>query len=159
MTDFFKDFITTENTPEFNGYNTKVCRLTGPSVSPRNKSVYMPLIHMPPADPSTMMTVLVGTKRLTPEAGQEFTIFTCDQQLYRVLIQVIWAYREQFSNVVLRLGGIHMLMSFVGAVGSLMGESGLAEVMNATISGVAKMLNGKKVPQNVRALHKIADEL
>ena len=42
-----------------------------------------------------------------------------------------------------------MLMSFVGAVGSLMGESGLAEVMNVGFSGVAKMLNGKKFPQNV----------
>ena len=43
-------------------------------------------------------------------------------------------------------------MSFVGAVGSLMGESGLAEVMNAGFSGVALMLNGKKFPHNVKEL-------
>ena len=42
-----------------------------------------------------------------------------------------------------------MLMRFVGAVGSLMGESRLAEVMNAGLSGAAKMLNGKNFPQNV----------
>ena len=75
-----------------------------------------------------------------------------DLQLYIVSLQVIWAYPEQFSNVVLRLGGMHILMSFVGAVGSLMGESGLAEVLNAGFSGVVKMLNGKKFPQNARAM-------
>ena len=123
-----------------------------------NKAVYIPLIDMPPVDHSTMMTALIEANRLTSEAGQEFTIFTCDQQLYRVSLQVIWAYPEQFSNVVLRLGGMHMLMSFVGAVGSLMKESGLVEV-NTGFSGVAKMLNGKKFPQNIRALRIIVEEL
>ena len=51
-----------------------------------------------------------------------------------------------------------MLMSFVGAVGSLMEESGLVEV-NTGFSGVAKMLNGKKFPQNIRALRIIVEEL
>ena len=74
--------------------------------------MYMPLIDMPPADLSMMMTVLVEVNRLTLEAGQEFTIFTY-LQLYRISLQVIWAYPEQFSNVVLCLGGMHMLMRFV----------------------------------------------
>ena len=52
-----------------------------------------------------------------------------------------------------------MLKSFFGAMGSLMGESGLADVMNAGFSGVGKMLNGKKFPQNVRALRIIVEEL
>jgi hypothetical protein len=61
--------------------------------------------------------------------------------------------------VVLRLGGMHMLMSFVGAVGSLTAQTGLAEIMNEACSGVAKMLSGKKFPQNVRALRIVAEEL
>ena len=141
--EFFKDVISSENIPEFNGYNTKLCRLAGLSVSPSNKAVYITLIDMPPVDHSTMMTALIKANRLTSEAGQEFTIFTCDQQLYRVSLQVIWAYPEQFSNVVLRLGGMHMLMSFVGAVGRLMEESGQVEVTNAGFSGVAKMFMGR----------------
>ena len=50
-------------------------------------------------------------------------------------------------------------MSFVCAVGSLTGEKGLAEVMNTGFSGIAKMLNGKKFPQNVRVLCIIVEEL
>jgi hypothetical protein len=52
-----------------------------------------------------------------------------------------------------------MLMSFVGAVGSLMTETGLAEVMNEAFSGDAKMLSWKTFPQNVRALRIVAEEL
>ena len=157
--EFFKDVISSETIPEFNRYNTALCILDGLSASPRNKAVYMPLIDMPPVDHSTMMTTLIEANRLTSEAGQEFNIFTCDQQLYRVSLQIIWAYPEQFSNVILRLGGMHMLMSFVGAVGSLMDESGQVEVTNAGFSGVAKMLNGKKFQLNVRALRIIVEEL
>ena len=40
-----------------------------------------------------------------------------------------------------------------------MAESGLAEVMNEAFSGVAKMLSGKKFPQNVRALRIVVEEL
>ena len=111
--EFFKDVITSENISEYNGYNTKLCRLAGLSMAPRNKSVYMLLIDMPHADPITMMTAFVEAKRFTLEACQEFTIFTCGQKLHRVSLQVIWPYPEQFSNVVLRLGDMHMLMSFL----------------------------------------------
>ena len=47
----------------------------------------------------------------------------------------------------------------MGAVGSLIAETGLAEIINEAFSGVAKMLSGKKFPQNVRALRIVAEEL
>lgn len=54
---------------------------------------------------------------------------------------------------------MHCLMSFVGSIGSLMAESGLAEIMSAVFGGVPKMLSGKKFPQNVRALRIVAEEV
>ena len=71
----------------------------------------------------------------------------------------MWIYPERFSKFVPRLGGMHTLMNFVGAVGTLMAESGLAEIMQATFGGVTKMLSGKKFPQNVRALCMVVEEL
>ena len=56
-----------------------------------------------------------------------------------------------FPQVIPRLGGMHMPMSFVGAVGTLMTDSGLAEVLASTFAGVGKMLTGKKFPMNMRA--------
>ena len=50
-------------------------------------------------------------------------------------------------------------MSFVEAVGSLMSNTGLTEIMQTTFGGVPKMLTGKKFPQNARALRMVVEEL
>ena len=63
-----------------------------------------------------------------------------DQQLYRVAVNVVWLYPELSDDFVLRLGGIHALMSFVGSVGAVMGNGGLEEVLKAAFDGVTQML-------------------
>ncbi|KAG0714324.1 hypothetical protein GWK47_014367 [Chionoecetes opilio] len=114
---------------------------------------------MTPSDPDTMMTALAQAQHLTQQTGQEFVVFTCDLQLYRVALHVMWTYPDRFPNVIMGLGRIHSLMSFVGSVGTLMAESGLAEVMSAVFGGVPKMLSGKKFPQHVRALRLVVEEV
>jgi len=71
-------------------------------------------------------------------------VFTGDLQLYRVAVNIVWAYSEQFDDVVLRLGGMHTLMSFVGCVSTLMTEDGLYEIMDSTFGGFSKMLKCEK---------------
>ena len=71
----------------------------------------------------------------------------------------MWVYPELSDDFVLRLGGMHTLMSFVGSVGALMGNSGLEEVLKAAFGGVTRMLTGKCFPQNTRALQMVAEEL
>ncbi len=77
---------------------------------------------------------------------------TDDQQLYKVAVNVMWVYPEKFSLFVPRLGGMHMLMSFVGCVGVLMADSSLEDVRKSSFGSVSQMLTGKRFPQNVRAL-------
>ena len=50
-------------------------------------------------------------------------------------------------------------MSLAGAVGTLMQGSGLSEVLESTFAGVAKMLSGKKSPQNIRAMRLVLEEM
>ena len=73
---------------------------------------------------------------MTQITNQSITIFTVDQQLYRITVNALWAYPEQFENFIPRLGGMHMLMSFVGTVGTLMNNTGLEELMNSAFGGV-----------------------
>ena len=156
---FLQDVLISEDCPEFNGYNARLNRVHGQASMPKTKASYLPLIDMTPSDPNTMMTALAEAQRQTAQSGQDFTVFTCDQQLYRVAMKVIWAYPEKIVKVVLRLGGMHTLMSFVGSVGTLMAETGLTDVMEAAFAGTGKMLTGKKFPQNVRALRMVVEEL
>lgn len=52
-----------------------------------------------------------------------------------------------------------MLMSFVGAVGTLMAGTSLAEILESVFGGVSKMLIGKKFPMNIRAMRMLTEEL
>ena len=126
---------------------------------PKTVANYLPLIDMIPSDPDTMMTAMVQAQKLTENTGQKYVVFTCDLQLYRVALQILWVYPKKFQNVILRLGGMHALMSFIGCVGTLMAESGLSEILDGTFAGVSKMILGKKFPQNVRALRLLTEEL
>ena len=54
---------------------------------------------------------------------------------------------------------MHMLMSFVGCVGTLMADTELKEVMESAFGGVTKLLSGKNFPQNVRGLRLVVEEL
>ena len=156
---FLEDIISVPNTPEFGGYNTGCSRKQGHATKGRTKAVYLPLIDMAPAEPTTMLTAMVEAQKLTNSTGQVYTIFTNDQQLYRIVVNITWVYGEMFLNFIPRLGGMHTLMSFVGAIGTLMAETGLEPIMNAAFGGVSKMLTGKKYPQNIRALRMVVEEL
>ena len=65
----------------------------------------------------------------------------------------------KLKHLIPRLGDMHMIISFVGAVGYLMAGSGIEENLSSTFSGVSKILSGKKFPQNVRALRLLAEEI
>ena len=156
---FLQDVSMLDSCPEFNGCNTRHCREAGQYINSKTNADYLPLIDMTPSDPDTIMTAMCKAQAISGKYGQEFTVFTGDLQLNRVAVNIIWAYPEQFDNVILRLGGMHFLMSFVGSVGTLMAESGLSEIMESTFGGVSKMLTGKKFPQNMRALRLVVEEL
>jgi hypothetical protein len=67
---------------------------------------------------------MVEAQRLTNETGQVVTIFTADQQLYRIVVDITWVYPDLFKNFIPKLKGMHMLMSFVGAIGTPMCNRG-----------------------------------
>jgi len=104
---FLHDVLIHEKCPEFNGYNTRLCRDQGHTIASKTKIVYLPLIDMPPAHPSTMFTSMMKAQPICQKIGQEYVLFTCDQQLYRVALQVKWDNPDVSNNVYLRLGGMH----------------------------------------------------
>ena len=131
-------------TPEHSGYNTKLARESGQSALDETTCLYTPLIDLPPAERSTIYTATLEAQKKTEETGQQYTILTFDQQLYKILIDLKWTYPKAFENVIARLGGMHLLMSFLGCIGSLMSNTGLDELMRAAFAGVDKMLLGNK---------------
>ena len=122
--------------------------------------MYTPLIDQKPSDPGSILTCLTEAIRLTEETGQEYTIMVFNQQLYKMLVDILWVYPFRFQKVIARLGGMDLLMSFIGCIGNLMKNSGLEEVLASAFAGMEKLLTGSKYfPQNVRALRMVVEEL
>ena len=105
------------------------------------------------------MSAMLKERAVTETTGQEYVVFTADQQLYRVDVHVMWENRVLLGNIFLRLGGMHLLMSYVGCIGSLMAGSGIVEVLSEAFGGVLTTLTGKKYPDNVRTLRMLVEEL
>ena len=100
---------------------------------------------MIPAEPDTILTAMCESQRLSEGAGQDYTILTCDQQLYKIAVQVQWNQPESFSKMLIRFGGMHMLMSFLGAIGTLMKGTGLEEIMSQVFGRVKKMSRWQEI--------------
>ena len=103
-----------------------------------------------------MLTSMVDSEKVTNAAGQKITVFTADQQLYSVVLDIMWADRDRWMLFVPRLGGMHWLMTFIGSVGALMAGSGLKEILSSTFAVSDKMLQEKIFPMNLRAFRFVA---
>ena len=156
---FIKDSLTKNDVPDYNGYCTAEARIDGKPLLPQTKILYQPYIDEPPTDPSTILTAMEDAEQITQAAGQKYTIFTADQQLYAIVLNIISCNPERWKFFIPRLGGMHWLMSFIGACGSLMKGSGLHQYLSSAFAGVNKMLVGKKFPMNMRALRLAAIEI
>ena len=78
-------------------------------------------------------------------------VMTFDQPLYWKAMMII-RYQPHDSDLkcmVLRLGGFHMQMSFLGSIGHLMADSGLHKLLEIAYT-VSYMLTGKAVSRAVR---------
>jgi hypothetical protein len=83
-------------------------------------------------------------------------IVTFDQPLYWKAMMII-ANSDDSSpirQIVLKLGGFHTLMSFIGCIGQLMEGLGLQDLLNLVYATntVPHMLSGKAISRAIRGL-------
>ena len=86
--EFVKSIATNPKTPEHSGYNTRYVRELGALKGKKTMAVHTPLIDQTPSDPTTIMTAMTEAKRITDTTGQKYTIFTCDQQPCKLLVDI-----------------------------------------------------------------------
>jgi hypothetical protein len=81
-------------------------------------------------------------------------VITFDQPLFWKAMFIIQSEDSNSSlkSIVLRLGGFHTKMSFLGAVGHIMADTGLSETLQTiyTDDTVPHMLSGKAISRSIR---------
>ena len=60
-------------------------------------------------------------------------IITCDLQLFKIAAQNEWNQPKKFEKMTIRLGRMHLLMSFLGCIGFLMKGKGKGANLDAFI--------------------------
>ena len=144
---------------EWSGTMTNLAREMGKTPSAANQFVFGPLIDSPPAHPDTVLTTLIFIEKFMKQHGMSYIHLSADMQLYKVILQIKWSQPTKWSNLIVRPGGMHTLMSFCGCIGVLMNGSGLEELLSVAFKGVSYMLNGKAWPKAVRGLRMVVTAL
>ncbi|WAR17805.1 hypothetical protein MAR_032399 [Mya arenaria] len=115
--------------------------------------IFMPMIDLDPGDLSCIYTTLLFVENHATRYAVT-PILTFDQPLYWKAFNVILneAADSPLHKVVLRLGGFHTIMSFLGSIGHLMQGSGLNEVLETVYASNAVMhiATGKAVARGIR---------
>ena len=113
----------------------------------------IPFINLDPRDLSTIYTALSFAVRECNKSNQRSCIVTFYQPLYIKAAQVVASCEAELDIVTVRLGGFHLLMSYMGAVGYIMSGSGLEEVWGLVYAkaSVTHMTSGHAYSRALRA--------
>lgn len=119
----------------------------------KSSVLFLAMIDLDPGNP----TCIFSTLSYVCEQAKTYNIppvLTFDQPLFWKALLIIeaepsWSY---LKNVVLRLGGLRMEMSFMGCIGHLMAGSGLEQVLETVYAenAVKHILSGKVIARAVR---------
>ena len=104
----------------------------------------LPIIDLQSSNPTCIFIVHQAEK-----LGIKTPCVTFDQPLWYKALAII---EEQNLNVVCRLGGFHLLMSFLGSIGHLMGGSGIDELLEQVYASnvIHHILSGKAFARAIR---------
>ena len=86
---------------------------------------YLPIILAPAHEFDTLNTVVKRCMAISSRIWQEHTVITVDQSLYYRLMELKWSLPQYQDKLIPRLGGLHVSMNFLKAIGDHMNGSGL----------------------------------
>jgi hypothetical protein len=140
---------------EWSGYMAARAREQSSNVLKATRYIFGPLIDATPSHPDTVLTTLTLIEEFVKNHGQKYIFVEADMQIYKIAINIKWSNPTRWAYLIVRPGGMHTLMSFVGCVGVLMQGTGLETILNAAFNGVGNMLNGKAWPKALRGLRMV----
>ena len=114
-----------------------------------------------PTNPDVVAESLNYCCSVAKTLGQEFCVLTCDQAIYEIVLSLQKKHSDKYGQVIIRMGGFHIAMNFLCAIGHLMNETGLKDILTEVgvyQPGTAKtILGGKGYYAMIRA-HSVVEQ-
>ena len=103
----------------------------------------LPFINLQPSNPSTIYSALSFAQTQCEQNELRVCTVTFDQPLYQKASEIVAA-SDDLNRIVVRLGGFHLLMSYLGSIGHIMSGSGLEDLWKRVYArdSVPHMLTG-----------------
>lgn len=138
--------------PSWNGF-MRVVHNTGEVRSSSTSVEALPFINLNASDLSALYTALTYAQEECKRVGQKNCVVTFDQPLFAKASDIVEAVSPVMDNIILRLGGFHMLMSFLGCIGYTMSGSGLEELWSEVYAkaSIVHMMSGHAYSRALRA--------
>ena len=94
---------------------------------PGKSQLFMaPIINLNPSDENCIYTTLLFIQRQATSMNVATPSLTFDQPLWLKAYEIA---KSKQLDIVVRLGGFHTLMSFLGSIGAVIGGSGLNKLL------------------------------
>ncbi|XP_030833483.1 uncharacterized protein LOC105441519 [Strongylocentrotus purpuratus] len=125
---------------------------------------YLPLIPSSPTNPTILKEMMIRLVKTSRALGDKYTIITGDQATYELAVAIRDKHRNEFSNVVLLLGGFHQAHNYMKAVCKITREAGAEDLLVAAglcQEGTAKKMFGEKADyyQTIHALRILSEAM
>lgn len=151
---FYGKHTNATKTPGWNGFMENYYKSQEFFIS---KIIPQRFVKAPPSDYDTILTVLIEAATECKKRNQKHCFVTFDQPLYFKAREIVASVDldkdiHNVTSVIVRLGGFHLLMSFLSSVGFIMNGSGLKEAFSLIYAETSaeKALTGHAFSRAVR---------
>ena len=119
--------------PNWSGYMQNISKGEYPGQS---KITYLPIIDLNPTKEKCIYSTLLFIQEQAKILNIVTPCITFDQPLRLKPVEIT---KSKSMNVVCRLGGFHLLMSFLGSIGKVMECSGISELFQVVYSSATSV--------------------
>ena len=119
----------------------------------QSRVVVLPFVDLDPGNLSTLYTALYFAQNECNMRRIQFIQVTFDQPLYNKAVEIVESSHLLKDKIFIRLGGFHLLMSYMGSIGYIMNGSGLEVLWGQVYAGntVVHMMAGHAYSRALRA--------
>ena len=113
------------DTPTWSAYNASKCVI--PDVL--TNISYLPMMDAVSTDPKTVFRCMMVMQKISAHLNQKFSVLFVDQAIYQVAQKVKWSCMGEFGDNIVMMGGFHVEMNFLSAIGTMYAELGWIDVV------------------------------
>ena len=126
------------------------------------ENAFNPIIMASPTDYATIYTTMMQLKEIVNSLGYQHVPIYFDLSLLSKALDVVWSRPEELNGVIPCMGGMHILISGIAAVGNIYGDAGIRNLLHESgeyaCGTTHQMLAGKDFDRGVAGLN-LVDEV